>query len=64
MTPDHHFAIGALPGHPSIILAGGFSGHGYKFTPVVGEIVADLVEDRSPPYDLSHFDPARLQENT
>ncbi len=60
MTPDHHFAIGALPGHPSIILAGGFSGHGYKFTPVVGEIVADMVEDRSPIYDLSHFDPARL----
>jgi sarcosine oxidase len=43
LTPDEHFVIEHLPGqHARVIVAAGFSGHGFKFTPVVGEILADL----------------------
>jgi sarcosine oxidase len=43
LTPDEHFVIDHLPGHEGrVVVAAGFSGHGFKFTPVVGEILADL----------------------
>jgi sarcosine oxidase len=60
-TPDEHFVLGPHPAHPEVVLAGGFSGHGFKFVPVVGEIVADLVEAGATPRDIALFDPARLQ---
>ena len=41
-TPDHDFVIGAHPEHANVAVACGFSGHGFKFVPVVGEILADL----------------------
>ena len=47
VTPDHHFVIGPHPDHPQVIMAGGFSGHGFKFASVVGEILADLALDGS-----------------
>ncbi len=43
MTPDEHFILGAHPDHPQVILAAGFSGHGFKFAPAIGEIIAGLV---------------------
>jgi sarcosine oxidase len=42
LTPDEHFVIDRHPEHANLILCGGFSGHGFKFAPVVGEIGADL----------------------
>lgn len=42
-SPDGHFMIDRVPEHPNVIYAGGFSGHGFKFASVVGEILADLV---------------------
>ena len=41
-SPDEHFLIDHVPGQPNAIYAGGFSGHGFKFASVVGEILADL----------------------
>jgi len=41
-TPDEHFLIDRWTEHPSVVYAGGFSGHGFKFASVVGEILADL----------------------
>lgn len=41
-SPDSHFIIDRLPGSDNIFLACGFSGHGFKFAPVVGEVLADL----------------------
>jgi sarcosine oxidase len=61
MTPDSHFAIGVHPHDPRIAIACGFSGHGYKFAPVIGEIVADLAMDRKPPYDLDFLSLNRLR---
>jgi sarcosine oxidase len=46
-TRDEHFVIDRLPGHSQVLIAGGFSGHGFKFCSVVGEMLADLVLDRS-----------------
>jgi sarcosine oxidase len=42
-SPDEHFVIDNLPGmEEHVCVAWGFSGHGFKFVPVVGEILADL----------------------
>lgn len=42
MTPDEHFIIDRLDGEHQVCFAAGFSGHGFKFAPVVGEALADL----------------------
>ena len=42
MTPDEDFVIDTYPEHPEIVFAAGFSGHGFKFASVVGEVLADL----------------------
>ena len=44
LTPDRHFLIDLHPEHANVALAAGFSGHGFKFASVVGEILADLAE--------------------
>jgi sarcosine oxidase len=59
-TPDEHFVISAHPGHPQVVIACGFSGHGYKFCSVVGEILADLAIEGSTRYPIDLFSPARL----
>ena len=43
LTPDRHFILDRHPDHANVGIAAGFSGHGFKFAPVVGEIMADLV---------------------
>lgn len=48
MTPDEHFVIDRLPDRPQVVFAAGFSGHGFKFAPLVGALLADLaLEGRS-----------------
>jgi sarcosine oxidase len=41
-SPDENFIIDRLPGYEDVVIACGFSGHGFKFVSVVGEILADL----------------------
>ena len=41
-TPDRHFVIDRYPGQPGVSFACGFSGHGFKFASLVGEVLADL----------------------
>lgn len=41
-SPDGHFIIDRHPKLPNVIVACGFSGHGFKFMPVIGEVLADL----------------------
>jgi sarcosine oxidase len=45
LTPDRHFVIDLHPDHANVALAAGFSGHGFKFSSVVGEILADLADN-------------------
>jgi sarcosine oxidase len=59
-TPDSHFVVDHHPGHAQVILASVCSGHGFKFAPVMGEIIAELVQGRKPAFDLSMFRMARL----
>jgi len=59
-TPDEHFVISAHPEYPQIAIACGFSGHGYKFCGVVGEILADLATEGSTRHPIGIFSPARL----
>ncbi|WP_320775312.1 N-methyl-L-tryptophan oxidase [Streptomyces sp. CRN 30] len=60
-TPDEHFVIAPHPAHPeSVTVACGFSGHGFKFVPVVGEILADLTLTGSTAHPIGLFDPARF----
>ncbi|HTL30760.1 MAG TPA: N-methyl-L-tryptophan oxidase [Tepidisphaeraceae bacterium] len=40
-TPDHNFIIDRHPHHLRVQIACGFSGHGFKFASVIGEILAD-----------------------
>ncbi len=47
MTPDHHFVIDRHRDWSNVVFAAGFSGHGFKFCPVVGEALADLVQKGS-----------------
>ena len=60
LTPDEDFVVGRHPAHEQVVLACGFSGHGFKFTPVLGEVLADLAVDGSTAYDLSGLSPQRF----
>jgi sarcosine oxidase len=55
MTPDGHFLIDRLPGAPNIIAASPCSGHGFKFAPVIGEILADLATTGTTAHDIARF---------
>ena len=58
LGPDHNFTPGIVPGLESrVVLAAGFSGHGFKSIPVVGEVVADLVTTGGTAYDLNFLSP-------
>ncbi|MDG4666562.1 N-methyl-L-tryptophan oxidase [Mycobacterium sp. 236(2023)] len=59
-TPDQHFVIARHPDSANVTVACGFSGHGFKFVPVVGEILADLAITGATTHPISLFDPRRL----
>jgi sarcosine oxidase len=60
MTPDGDFIIDRLPGYPQVIVASPCSGHGFKFAPVIGEILADLAAAGSTHHDIARFSLARF----
>lgn len=51
-TPDENFIIDRHPNFPQVFLAGGFSGHGFKFTSVIGEIISEMVINSKFPKEL------------
>ena len=59
-TPDQHFVVAPHPRHPQVVVACGFSGHGFKFAPVIGEVLADLALSGATAHPVSLFDPARF----
>ena len=59
-TPDEHFVISTHPEYPQVAVAAGFSGHGFKFCGVVGEILADLVTRGETSRPINLFSPTRL----
>jgi sarcosine oxidase len=63
MSPDGHFVVGLHPRHPQVAIAAGFSGHGFKFASVVGEILADLALDGRTPAPIGFLSPERFRGN-
>ena len=57
LTKDRRFVLSALPQHPDIIV-GLAAGHGFKFTPTLGRVLAELALDGESTDDLSEFDAA------
>ena len=60
LTPDRHFLIDHHPESRRVVVAAGFSGHGFKFAPVVGEILAELALDGGTKWPVELFRRARL----
>ncbi len=60
LTPDEHFVIGRHPGDERIVIAGGFSGHGFKFAAAVGEVIADLLSAGGTAHDIGFLSPLRF----
>ena len=60
MAPDGDFILDRLAGSPDIIVASPCSGHGFKFAPVIGEILADLAITGATRHDISRFRLARF----
>jgi len=63
-SPDEHFIIDRHPTVPQVVLAGGFSGHGFKFCSVVGEMLAELALEGQSRWDLTLFRLSRLDSES
>jgi sarcosine oxidase len=63
-TPDKNFILDTHPTEPRVAIAAGFSGHGYKFCSVVGEILADLAETGSTRHEIAPFRLSRFTQGT
>jgi sarcosine oxidase len=59
-SPDRHFILDRHPAHPEVVVAAGFSGHGYKFCSVIGEVMADLAQTGATRHDIEFFRLARF----
>lgn len=61
-TPDLDFIIDFYPNDENLIICSPCSGHGFKFTPAIGEICSELVINNGTNYDLSEFSIKRLMK--
>jgi sarcosine oxidase len=59
-SPDSHFLIDRHPRHPNVAFGAGFSGHGFKMAPAVGQILRGLVEADAPSHPEPFFAVSRL----
>jgi glycine/D-amino acid oxidase-like deaminating enzyme len=62
MTPDNHFVVDRHPEQPGLAYAAGFSGHGFKFAPVIGEALADLALDGATAQPIGFLSARRFAE--
>jgi sarcosine oxidase len=54
ITPGREFVLDSVPQHPDVIVGLG-AGHAFKYTPVIGRILAELATGAEPSYDISRF---------
>jgi sarcosine oxidase len=59
-APDHHFIIDSHPAYGQVLIASPCSGHGFKFSAAIGEIIAELLTSKTSPFDLNLFRLERL----
>jgi len=64
MTPDAHFIVDSAPGSNRVFIAAGFSGHGFKFAPVIGEILTGLVTRGGTGHDIDFLRARRFDPKT
>ena len=55
VTPDRDFLIGPHPQNPNVLVGAGFSGHGFKFSTLVGKILAELAADGTTDSPIERF---------
>jgi glycine/D-amino acid oxidase-like deaminating enzyme len=60
VSPDEDFILDVVPYNPRIVFATGLSGHGFKFGPLLGELLSSLVCDTWPTVSLERFRLARF----
>ena len=58
-TPDLQALVGPMPGVPHVWVLAGFSAHGFKLAPAIGQIAANLVVHGTTPLPIGHLDPTR-----
>ncbi len=63
-TPDRHFILDCHPTHDNVVYGCGFSGHGFKFASVIGEVMTDLALDSTTRHDIGFLSAARFAEAT
>jgi glycine/D-amino acid oxidase-like deaminating enzyme len=62
MSPDARPLIGPVPGVEGLHLVAGFSGMGFKISPAVGVVMAELLTGAPTSVDISSFRPSRFLE--
>lgn len=63
-TPDRHFILDTYPGRPRVAYGAGFSGHGFKFSSAIGEVLADLATTGATALPIAFLSAARLRAGT
>jgi sarcosine oxidase subunit beta len=64
VTPDHQPVLGAVPEYQGLYVDFGWSGHGFKHSPMIGDILSDVIlQGRSAEFDLAPFRWHRFREN-
>ncbi|XP_060597745.1 peroxisomal sarcosine oxidase-like [Ruditapes philippinarum] len=62
-SPDKGFILDVHPKWKNVVIGAGFSGHGFKLSPVVGKLLSQLATGQRPSYDLSPFRLSRFLKN-
>jgi glycine/D-amino acid oxidase-like deaminating enzyme len=60
MTPDEDFILDRFPGYENVVVGVGFSGHGFKFGPLIGRMLADCLLGDEPEFSLAPFSLGRF----
>jgi monomeric sarcosine oxidase len=56
VSPDHDFVVDFAPGMDNVVIGAGFSGHGFKFTPAIGELLVQILLGEREPLPLFRVD--------
>lgn len=54
-TPDYHFILDTLPHQPRLTIGAGFSGHGFKFAPIIGQLLTEIALGRPTAVNVQSF---------
>ncbi len=59
-SPDEHFIVDKHPSHSHVVIGAGFSGHGFKFSTIIGKMLSDLALDGATPHNDRLFKISRF----